>query len=205
MQAVSEEKGYTQVNKEKTTMDFPFDLNNLFNMQYSFDQLKIAIEYLARQQGNHQTLINELLAREPGTTHHIEKIIERSTSSAQGRGGSRDGNQSQGSKSKFVPNETKPSTTNVAQTQDNPAATAPPTEIIREVSTPGGTGLGDDDLNNAISPLQKQATQNMRLLGALQDKVDDILGKIGDHDGRITKLENKTKNHDALHKNGKSS
>ena len=87
MQAVSEEKGYTQVNKEKTTMDFPFDLNNLFNMQYSFDQLKIAIEYLARQQGNHQTLINELLAREPGTTHTVEKIIERDV-------GSRDGNQS---------------------------------------------------------------------------------------------------------------
>ena len=45
---VSEEKGYTAVNEEKATVDFPFDLNNLFNMQYSFDQLKMAIEYLAR-------------------------------------------------------------------------------------------------------------------------------------------------------------
>ena len=30
--------------------DFPFDLNNLFNLQYSFDTLKEAIEYLANQQ-----------------------------------------------------------------------------------------------------------------------------------------------------------
>ena len=30
--------------------DFPFDLNNLFSMQYSFDTLKKAIEYLAKQQ-----------------------------------------------------------------------------------------------------------------------------------------------------------
>lgn len=31
---------------------FPFDMNNLFNMQYSFDQLKLAIEYLAKQQSD---------------------------------------------------------------------------------------------------------------------------------------------------------
>ena len=36
----------------KTVVDFPFDMNNLFNMSYSFDQLKMAIEYLARQQGD---------------------------------------------------------------------------------------------------------------------------------------------------------
>ena len=29
---------------------FPFDLNNLLNFQ--FDQLKLALEYLARQQGD---------------------------------------------------------------------------------------------------------------------------------------------------------
>jgi len=29
-------------------IEFPFDLNNLFNMSYSFDVLKQAIEYLAR-------------------------------------------------------------------------------------------------------------------------------------------------------------
>jgi hypothetical protein len=28
-------------------MDFPFDLNNLFNLTYSFDVLKQAIEFLA--------------------------------------------------------------------------------------------------------------------------------------------------------------
>lgn len=56
-------------------MDFPFDLNNLFSMQYSFDQLKAAIEYLARQQGEHQSLINVLLEREPGK--EVVKIIER--------------------------------------------------------------------------------------------------------------------------------
>lgn len=28
--------------------DFPFDLNNLFHLQYSFDTLKQAIEFLAR-------------------------------------------------------------------------------------------------------------------------------------------------------------
>ena len=29
--------------------EFPFDLNNLFSMQYSFDTLKAAIEFLAKQ------------------------------------------------------------------------------------------------------------------------------------------------------------
>ncbi len=66
---VNEKEGYTSVGaNEKTLVDFPFDLNNLFSMQYSFDQLKMAIEYLARQQGDHQNLINQLLQREPGTT-----------------------------------------------------------------------------------------------------------------------------------------
>ena len=68
--------------------------------------------------------------------------------------------------------------------------------IIREV----GGGLGDDDLNKAMAPLQKQSTQNMRLLGGLQDKVDEIDAKLNDHDNRIVKLENKTENHDHQHK-----
>ena len=83
---VNQDKGYTHVDKivdglepptseQKSKLDFPFDLNNLFNMQYSFDQLKAAIEYLARQQGNQQILINELLNRDPA---EIVKIIERS-------------------------------------------------------------------------------------------------------------------------------
>jgi len=64
---------------EAAVVDFPFDLNNLFSLQYSFDQLKMAIEYLARQQGNQQVLINELLSREPssGEVRIVEKVIER--------------------------------------------------------------------------------------------------------------------------------
>lgn len=44
---------------------FPFDLNNIIGFQ--FDQLKLALEYLARQQGEQQILINELLGRGPGS------------------------------------------------------------------------------------------------------------------------------------------
>ena len=44
--------GQSYLKEEKVKADFPFDLNNLFSMQYSFDQLKIAIEYLAKQQGD---------------------------------------------------------------------------------------------------------------------------------------------------------
>ena len=43
--------------------NFPFDMDNLFNMKYSFDQLKMAIEYLAKQQSDQQELLQELLAR----------------------------------------------------------------------------------------------------------------------------------------------
>ena len=53
---VSKEDGYANIVDslvgEKATVDFPFDLNNLFSIQYSFDQLKMAIEYLAKQQGD---------------------------------------------------------------------------------------------------------------------------------------------------------
>lgn len=31
-------------------MEFPFDMNNLFNLTYSFDVLKQAIEFLAKSQ-----------------------------------------------------------------------------------------------------------------------------------------------------------
>lgn len=31
-------------------LDFPFNLNNLFDLNYSFETLKKSIEYLARQQ-----------------------------------------------------------------------------------------------------------------------------------------------------------
>ena len=35
---------------EMVVKPFPFDLDNLFNLQYSFDSLKKAIEYLASEQ-----------------------------------------------------------------------------------------------------------------------------------------------------------
>ena len=42
------------------SMDFPFDLNNLFSMQYSFDVLKQAIEFLAKQHNIMRGDINNL-------------------------------------------------------------------------------------------------------------------------------------------------
>ena len=82
---INQAEGYTDVGQsytkeEKVKSDFPFDLNNLFSMQYSFDQLKMAIEYLAKQQGDQQVLINELLRREPGTTE--VRIVEKSKPSS---------------------------------------------------------------------------------------------------------------------------
>lgn len=41
-------------------VDLPFDLNNLFNLSYSFEVLKQAIEYLARTQAYHSKLLNNL-------------------------------------------------------------------------------------------------------------------------------------------------
>jgi len=43
MSKMSAEDGLTGIKFE-----FPFDLNKLFDLQYSFDTLKQAIEYLAR-------------------------------------------------------------------------------------------------------------------------------------------------------------
>ena len=36
-------------DSSKPTLEFPFDLNNLFSLQYSFDTLKQAIEWLAQK------------------------------------------------------------------------------------------------------------------------------------------------------------
>lgn len=49
MQEDYKQMTYTEVTEKKKS-DFPFDLNNLCNFQYSFDVLKNAIEYLAQQQ-----------------------------------------------------------------------------------------------------------------------------------------------------------
>jgi len=62
-------------SEEKAKLDFPFDLDKLIDFSHTFDQLKLAIEYLARQQGDQQVLINELLTKEPTHT-----VIERDRS-----------------------------------------------------------------------------------------------------------------------------
>ena len=49
---------HTQVIDFKA--DFPFDLNNLFNLNYSFDILKQAIEFLAQNQAMQGKLLKEL-------------------------------------------------------------------------------------------------------------------------------------------------
>ena len=48
-------------------IEFPFDLNNLFNMSYSFDVLKQAIEYLAKQSVTMQDDIDALKNVKPKT------------------------------------------------------------------------------------------------------------------------------------------
>jgi hypothetical protein len=40
--------------------DFPYDLNKLFTLTYSFDVLKEAIEYLAKTQAAHGKLLGQL-------------------------------------------------------------------------------------------------------------------------------------------------
>ena len=37
------------LKSEELKVEFPYNLNNLFNMNYSFDTLKKSIEYLAKQ------------------------------------------------------------------------------------------------------------------------------------------------------------
>ena len=52
---------------------FPFDLTNLMAIQ--FDNLKAAIEYLARQQGEQQILINEMVTAAPGARTSAHRSI----------------------------------------------------------------------------------------------------------------------------------
>ena len=48
------------VDVYKVNADFPFDLNNLFSLNYSFETLKQAIEFLAKQQRNLANQVNYL-------------------------------------------------------------------------------------------------------------------------------------------------
>ena len=47
----------------KPKLDFPFDLNNLFSLQYSFDTLKSAIEWLADKHNSLGERVDALEAR----------------------------------------------------------------------------------------------------------------------------------------------
>ena len=49
----------------KANLDLPFDLNNLFNMSYSFDVLKEAIEFLAKQQAEMNARLTAQEAKAP--------------------------------------------------------------------------------------------------------------------------------------------
>ena len=46
-QSRTQERYQKYLNEGKYKGDFPFDLNSLFNLSYSFDTLKQALEYLA--------------------------------------------------------------------------------------------------------------------------------------------------------------
>lgn len=47
---LEEEAKVAEVLKsEEMKVDFPYNLNNLFNLNYSFETLKKSIEYLAKQ------------------------------------------------------------------------------------------------------------------------------------------------------------
>ena len=56
----------TFIHTQTGTKDFPFDLTNLCNFANSFNILKNAIEYLAKQQSDQQILIVELLESKGG-------------------------------------------------------------------------------------------------------------------------------------------
>ena len=42
-----------------------------------------------------------------------------------------------------------------------------------------------------MSPLQKQATQTQRLLGSVEEKLEQAQALLNEHEKRLTKLENR--------------
>lgn len=65
-----------QVKEPKQApLNFPYDLNNLCSLQYSFDTLKLSIEYLARQQSEHSSLIAEIMTREAIPVQQVTNIV----------------------------------------------------------------------------------------------------------------------------------
>lgn len=64
-----------QLKAEHAKVILPFDLNNLFNLQYSFDQLKEVIEWLAKQQAEMKDKIAALESAGPLEKEVIVKEI----------------------------------------------------------------------------------------------------------------------------------
>ena len=195
---------------EKAIVDFPFDLNNLFNMQYSFDQLKAAIEFLAKQSGDHTVLINELLAREPGTITIIEKTetIIKPTVSSSNKDKSKSSSKpvsavsTKKDSSPTVVSAKKDSIpiaddTKIIDTKDNDASYAaeveglPAGSLSKPVESLIKSIDSKESMTDLMSPLQKQATQTQRMLGGLDEELEKAKEFLKEHEKRIIKLENK--------------
>ena len=58
-----DEKANVIQEGEDKELNLPFDLNNLFNLSFTFDTLKIAIEYLARQQNETNETVAGLIEK----------------------------------------------------------------------------------------------------------------------------------------------
>lgn len=170
-------------------------------MQYSFDQLKLAIEYLARQQGEHGTLINELLNKEPGQVKVIERtetvIREAAKTPVNEARDGRDGlDGADGARGPRGP------TGFGLDGADGPAGPKGESGLgLDKMSSLPSIDL--DDVNKALHPLQKQATQTQRLLGNLEDTIEANQKAVADHEKRLIKLENKGEQWDDLHQKGK--
>ena len=181
---------------EKGKADFPFDLNNLFNMSYSFDQLKAAIEDLANQQNVQQTLLNDLLNRDP--SKETFKIIER-TETIIKDGNSRDPgpNSRDATKGTAGDKSTEPSSS---------VANPPPLNNDDDGSVEGDKGEnGSKVLQHAlsdVSSMSKQATSNQRLLGQYAEQLNAIEQAIGDYEQRFRGIERKLGDHDSKHTKG---
>lgn len=210
----------TMITEEKAKVDFPFDLNNLFSLQYSFDQLKAAIEYLANQQGQHQVLINELLNREPvQVIERTETIVKEASKSGlreagkdtgidAGRGSSSKG-LSKGPSRQSSAVKTKPGSAKSSKKEAGAGASTTQantgTDAMGDDRATPLKDYGDDitAMNDEADKIRKQATTTQRLLGSLDGDVDRIRQELADQADRILKLEFRADGSDKLHKKGK--
>lgn len=200
-------------------------------MQYSFDQLKMAIEYLARQQGDHQALINELLGREPGSNtvrviERTETIIKDGDAQPVTANSNRTANVGAGAKASPAGAKASPaaagSMKQMAKTDGMPSnkdlrTQAATTGNLRSVADDGNARPNSNSPSEKArmsevglttggdfnNPLQKQATQTQRLLGNLEENFEKAQDDVRDHENRIIKLESKAEACNNTHKKGK--